>query len=166
MEKLVKIKHRSKKRVGRGYSSGKGGHTTGRGAKGQKARSKVGLLFQGMKTKKSLVKKLPLQRGKGRFKPLNQKPLPVDVSLLNFFKEGDKVEVASLVKKGIIKSKDALDGVKILGKSEVKVAVSVLVACSRQAKEAIEKAGGTLGAEISRVKKPAVQKTVSVTKKK
>ncbi len=65
--KLPKIVARGKKRVGRGRGSGKGGHTVGRGQKGQKARGKVGVLFEGMKMKKSLIKRLPLQRGKGKF---------------------------------------------------------------------------------------------------
>ena len=38
---------------GRGRGSGKGGHTTGRGHKGQLARERVHILFQGTKTKKS-----------------------------------------------------------------------------------------------------------------
>jgi large subunit ribosomal protein L15 len=36
---LEKLKTKSKKRVGRGYGSMKGGHTAGRGQKGQKSRS-------------------------------------------------------------------------------------------------------------------------------
>jgi large subunit ribosomal protein L15 len=68
MLKLPKIKTKSKKRVGRGYGSGKGGHTVGRGQKGQKARGSMGILFEGFKVKKSLIKRLPLKRGKGKFK--------------------------------------------------------------------------------------------------
>ena len=57
----------SKKRLGRGYGSGKGGHTSGRGQKGQKSRTKVHILFEGLKVKKSTLKKFPLLRGKGKF---------------------------------------------------------------------------------------------------
>lgn len=39
LDKLVKIKSKSTRRVGRGYGSGRGGHTVGRGQKGQKSRS-------------------------------------------------------------------------------------------------------------------------------
>ena len=53
--KLEKTVTKRKKRVGRGYGSGKGGHTSGRGQKGQKSRSHIGILFEGMKVKKSLV---------------------------------------------------------------------------------------------------------------
>lgn len=57
----------AKKRLGRGYGSGKGGHTSGRGQKGQKSRTKVHILFEGLKVKKSTLKKFPLLRGKGKF---------------------------------------------------------------------------------------------------
>lgn len=70
---LPAIKRKSKKRVGRGYGSGKGGHTSGRGQKGQKARGKISPLFEGTKVKKSLIQRLPLQRGKGKFKPKRKK---------------------------------------------------------------------------------------------
>lgn len=69
LHELPRIVERSKKRLGRGYGSGKGGHTVGRGQKGQKARGKIHPLFTGTKTKKSLLQRLPLLRGKGRLKP-------------------------------------------------------------------------------------------------
>jgi len=59
----------AKKRLGRGYGSGKGGHTSSRGQKGQKTRSKMHILFEGLKVKKSTLKKFPLLRGKGKFLP-------------------------------------------------------------------------------------------------
>ena len=68
LKKLPKTTTKKKKRLGRGYGSGKGGHTVGRGAKGLKARSKLPLTFEGTKIKKSLLQRLPLRRGKGRFK--------------------------------------------------------------------------------------------------
>lgn len=57
----------AKKRLGRGYGSGKGGHTSGRGQKGQKSRTNIHILFEGLKVKKSTIKKFPLLRGKGKF---------------------------------------------------------------------------------------------------
>lgn len=65
--KLPKIVSPRRKRVGRGRGSGKGSHTVGRGQKGQKARGKVGVIFEGMKMKKSFLKRLPKARGKGKF---------------------------------------------------------------------------------------------------
>lgn len=53
--------------------SGKGSHTSGRGQKGQKSRGKIHVLFEGMKMKKSLLKRLPLMRGKGKFRSRKNK---------------------------------------------------------------------------------------------
>lgn len=69
MTNLPKVVQKSKKRLGRGMGSGKGSHTVGRGQKGQKARGGVHILFEGFKMKKSLIKRLPLARGKGKFHP-------------------------------------------------------------------------------------------------
>ncbi len=67
--RLPKVNQRKSKRLGRGIGSGKGGHTSSRGQKGQKSRGSVSVLFEGMKMKKSLIKRLPLKRGKGKFLP-------------------------------------------------------------------------------------------------
>ena len=71
--KLEKIVARRKKRLGHGAGSGKGFHTSSRGQKGQKARSHVNILFEGFKVKKTLLRRLPVQRGKGKFKPKAKK---------------------------------------------------------------------------------------------
>lgn len=65
--RLPKVNQRKSKRLGRGIGSGKGGHTSSRGQKGQKSRDGISVLFEGMKMKKSLIKRLPLRRGKGKF---------------------------------------------------------------------------------------------------
>lgn len=67
MTKLPKVVAKSKKRLGRGMGSGKGSHTSSRGQKGQKSRGTIGVLFEGMKVRKSYLKRLPLMRGKGKF---------------------------------------------------------------------------------------------------
>jgi large subunit ribosomal protein L15 len=61
LHELTKIVKRRKKRVGRGYGSGKGGHTTGRGAKGQKIRNKLRPSFEGGQL--PLVRRLPRRGG-------------------------------------------------------------------------------------------------------
>ena len=71
--KLEKVVVGTGKRLGRGYGSGKGGHTSGGGQKGQKARGSVNILFEGYKVKKSFFKRLPLLRGKGKFKTRKNK---------------------------------------------------------------------------------------------
>lgn|SRR3989338_9905090 len=73
LSNLPKIKERGRKRLGRGYGSGKGGHTSSRGQKGQKTRGKIHPLFEGQKTKKSLIQRLPLLRGKGKNEPQKNK---------------------------------------------------------------------------------------------
>jgi len=142
LAKLAKVKNlRKKKRVGRGYGSGKGGHTVGRGSKGQKARGKVGLTFAGTKGKKSWLKRLPLWRGKGRLKARKVVRV-VNLSLLNkFYRSGEKVTSKSLVKKGVISSQEAL-AVKVLSQGELKKKLTVLLPCSKKAREKIIAAGG------------------------
>lgn len=130
------------KRLGRGYGSGKGGHTSSRGQKGQKTRNKIHILFEGVKVKKSTLKRLPLMRGKGKFKA-NKKPIVIKLELLNLFGSGDKVNIDTLIKKGIVKEKDAKEfGVKVLGGGELEKKLEVSVPVSKSAGEAIAKAGG------------------------
>src|SRR3989344_5747509 len=112
---LPKVVTKSAKRVGRGYGSGKGGHTTVRGAKGQKARRSIGILFEGVKMRKSLLSRLPLQQGKGKFKAKN-KPVIINIEVLNILADESKVDIDALVKAGIVRASDAKAfGVKILG---------------------------------------------------
>lgn len=68
LNQLPSITGKSKKRIGRGYGSGKGGHTSSRGQKGQKSRvgAKVALWFEGGQL--PLTKRLPMMRGKGKLK--------------------------------------------------------------------------------------------------
>ncbi len=143
LNKLPKTTTRKKKRVGRGYGSGKGGHTVGRGAKGLKARSKLPLTFEGTKIKKSLLQRLPLRRGKGRFKPLKPGSLIVNVRLLNLLPKKSIVNISTLAKQGIVDGEEAKKfGIKILGEGELKVPLSVELPCSKGAAQKIEKAGG------------------------
>ncbi|OGM57952.1 50S ribosomal protein L15 [Candidatus Woesebacteria bacterium RIFCSPHIGHO2_12_FULL_46_16] len=144
---LPKIVERRQKRVGRGIGSGKGGHTVGRGQKGQKSRSHIGILFEGMKMKKSLIKKLPLQRGKDKNRP-HPKPVIVKLEYLNLLPAGSKVSLDLLVKEGIVKSEDAaIAGVKILGDGDIKKKLTIEVPISGSAAKKIEKAGGKVSSE-------------------
>src|SRR3990170_2188941 len=142
MEKLPKTVKKSRKRLGRGYGSGKGGHTVGRGQKGQKARGKVGVMFEGIKMKKSFIKKLPLQRGRGKFGP-KDKPVIVKLGYLNLFASGAKVDLNALIKQGIVDKTDAQEfGVKILGDGNLGKKLTIEVPISKHAAKAVEKAGG------------------------
>jgi len=142
LSKLSKLKKRTKKRLGRGFGSGKGGHTSSRGQKGQKSRGGIGLAFEGTKIKKSLLKRLPLLRGRGRLKPKRSKPVIVNLKYLNLLPKGSLVDVEVLIKNGIINLEAKALGVKILGDGELDRDLLVALPVSKSAKAKIEKAGG------------------------
>lgn len=146
-DKLIKTTTKKKKRVGRGYGSGKGGHTAGRGQKGQKTRNKMGILFEGIKVKKSLIKRIPLQRGKGKFKARN-KPLVIKLGYLNLLPNGTKVDINNLVKHGIVRKDDAEKyGVKILGDGKLEKKLTIALPISKSAAKMVEKTGGKITKE-------------------
>jgi len=132
MTRLPKIVAKSKKRLGRGMGSGKGSHTSSRGQKGQKSRGKVNVLFEGMKMKKSLLKRLPLMRGKGKFH-VNVKPIAIKYDRLEAFPVGSVVTVELLVKRGILKARLAkIHGVKIIGIGDNKKKFTFKVSISKR----------------------------------
>lgn len=146
-KKLPKIVDRRKKRVGRGYGSGKGGHTAGRGQKGQKSRRNLGILFEGLKVKKSLLRRLPQLRGKDKFKAAPG-PLILNVSDLNELPSGTKVSIKNLVKRGLVNESEAKKhGVKILGNGKLKKKLTVSLPTSSSAARKIKKAGGKIEKE-------------------
>lgn len=119
------------KRLGRGYGSGKGGHTSSRGQKGQKTRNKIHILFQGVKVKKSTLKRLPLLRGRGKFEAA-AKPVIVRSEKLNVFNDGAKVDLESLIKEGLVNEKAARKyGVKILNSGKLTKKLEILVPTSK-----------------------------------
>ncbi|MEK7526303.1 MAG: 50S ribosomal protein L15 [Patescibacteria group bacterium] len=140
---LQKIVTRGKKRLGQGYGSGKGGHTSGRGQKGQKSRGSVGILFEGMKVKKSLIHRLPFLRGKLKNRP-HPKALPINLDQLNTLPAGTKVTVEALMKANLIGDNAIKFGVKILAKGKLEKKLEVALPASESAKKAIEAAGGKL----------------------
>jgi len=129
----------SRKRVGRGTSSGNG-KTAGRGQKGQKARAggspRVG--FEGGQM--PLSRRLP-KRG---FKNVFAKNIAVvNVRDLNRFDGSNPVDIVALRLAGLVRGQ--ADGVKILGNGEVNVKLNVIVdAVSASARDKIEKAGGSI----------------------
>ena len=119
VHELPKTVTRSKKRLGQGHGSGRG-KTSGRGTKGQKARGKINASFEGGQL--PLIKRLPLKRGKDRNKSLKKKQLAVNVKYLNIFEKDAVVNLASLIKAGILDAGAVKETVKILGDGELKVA--------------------------------------------
>jgi large subunit ribosomal protein L15 len=128
---------RPPKRVGRGRSSGHG-KTSGRGMKGQKARGKTRIGFEGGQM--PLQRRIPKLRG---FKPRAKKEFHlVNVEKLNDFADGDSVTPESLVEKGIIKKLEK--EVKVLGRGELERKLTVRAnAFTRGAVAKIEAAGGS-----------------------
>ncbi len=142
LNQLPKTTAKKKKRRGRGYGSGKGGHTTGRGAKGTKARSKIKPWFEGGQT--PLTIRLPMKRGKGKFKP-RPGPVILNVKFLNLLPKNAKVNLNSLIKHGLVDKKNGQEfGVKILGGGELKVPLKVELPCSKGAVKKIKAAGGEI----------------------
>jgi len=157
LSNLVKTTKKTKKRVGRGHGSGKGGHTVGRGRSGQKSRGKVPLIFEGTKIKKSLLKRLPLLRGKGKFKSYKPSKIVINLKYLNFFKTGEIVNLETLIKKGIVNREDTLFGVKILGDGELAIPLKVQLPVSKGARAKIEKAGGSVEMPLIEAKKETIK---------
>lgn len=136
----LKREHPNKKsrQVGRGGTRGK---TSGRGGKGQTARA-------GNKRRpqmRDIIKKIPKLRGY-RFASPSIKPTPVNVESLNVFKAGSVVTKKELFENKLIrKIGGVLPSVKILGKGEISVGLSI-IGCevSSSARAKIEKAGGSV----------------------
>jgi len=137
----LKPKHKLKKRkrVGRG---GKRGTYSGRGLKGQ--RSRAGRKFK--PAIRGLIKRYPKLRGY-KFKRITLKPAIVNIEVLEKkFKAGDRVTPAVLIERGVIRRiKGRLPKVKILGQGKLTKEL-IIEGCqaSKQAREEIEKAGGSI----------------------
>lgn len=161
LDKLPKLLQKSKKRIGRGAGSGRG-KTAGRGTKGQKAREKVKLGFEGGQT--PLIKRLPQKRGLKNYKP-GKKPVIVNLKYLNLLPPHSVVDTEALIKAKIVDEQARKFGVKILGNGQITVPLQVLVSTSRQVAEKIKAVGGKLGEEAKKeTEKPKAAKTAKVTK--
>ena len=129
------------KRLGRGIGSGLG-KTSGKGHKGQKARSGGGVRpgFEGGQM--PLVRRIPKRGFNNRFRKVYS---IVNIAALEGkFENGAVVDAEALIVSGILsKIEDA--GVKILGNGELTKSLTVKAnKFSASTKEAIEKAGGSV----------------------
>ena len=130
----------ARKRVGRGNAAGQGTYS-GRGLKGQKARSgnKPRRFFEGGQTR--LFKKLPFRRGFTN--PFRVEYQPVNLDDLQKLDEGTEVTPELLKEKGVLRS--IRKPVKILASGELTKKLSVTAhRFSLAAKEKIEAAGGSV----------------------
>ena len=138
LHELPKIKKRSAKRVGRGYGSGKGGHTTGRGHKGQKARGKVSPDLEGGQT--PLHHRIPKKRGVKR--SFADEVVVINVGKLAQFADDETITPQKLLEAGLV-GRVPKGGVKLLGDGEVAKKFTIEgLNYSKSAQEKIEAAGG------------------------
>ena len=150
---------KTRMRVGRGIGSGKG-KTAGRGVKGQKSRSGVAIKgFEGGQM--PIHMRLPKR---GFNKPNRLKFSEINIGQLQAAVDAGKLDAKAtitaelLVEAGIVRR--VLDGVRVLGKGEIKTGLTLDVAgASKSAIEAIEKAGGKVNIKVPT---PAPQKEAKV----
>ncbi len=129
-----------KTRVGRGVGSGLG-KTSGRGQKGQKARS-TGLAgrlyFEGGQT--PLARRLPKRGFKN---PFPVKIAEINVGDLDGFDTGSTLDLEILRERGLVKGRPEL--LKVLGVGDLTKKLTIRAhGFSKSAKEKIEKAGGSV----------------------
>ncbi len=128
------------KRLGRGIGSGLG-KTSGKGHKGQWARSGGGVRpgFEGGQM--PLIRRIPKKGFNNHFRKVYA---IVNIEVLNNLEANTVVDYDYLYEQGLIKEVKNAQGLKVLGNGELNVALTVKAAkFSASAKEAIEKAGGT-----------------------
>ena len=134
-------RHR-RKRVGRGHGSG---HvkTSGRGQKGQKARtgSSIPAHFEGGQTR--FATRMPYLGG---FKnPFRKEYIVVNLSDLKVFAAGERVSTQTLAEHGLIRASQTKGMLKVLGNGKVDRALHIRPhKVSASARAAIEAAGGSI----------------------
>jgi large subunit ribosomal protein L15 len=129
----------SRKRLGRGIGSGLG-KTSGKGHKGQWARSGGGVRpgFEGGQM--PLIRRIPKRGFNNHFR---KEYSIVNLSVLEGLESNSVVDIEMLNEKGLIKLVKNSAGLKVLGNGQLTKALTVKAqAFSASAKEAIEKAGG------------------------
>ena len=143
LNSLTKLKRRSKKRLGRGIGSGKGGHTVGRGQKGQTSRSghQIRDGFEGGQNPLQL--RLPKKKGvrlsskaaSEFMSPRSRTKVQVSLNYLNKFDEGETVTEKSILEmkgvtgkvyikvidSGSLKKKINIEGIKVSVGAKVKI---------------------------------------------
>lgn len=151
LSNLTKTKSRSKKRVGRGIGSGKGGHTSGRGQKGQTSRSgnQIRAGFEGGQN--PLFKRLPKKPGTRMalktpsefLKPRIVEKLQVSLGFLGRFEEGSTITRDILLTAKRCKDKNAY--IKVIDAGELKKKVNIEgIKVTKGAAAKIEKLGGKI----------------------
>jgi large subunit ribosomal protein L15 len=137
------------KRLGRGHSSGKG-KTSGRGVKGQTARSGVALAgFEGGQM--PLYRRMP-KRG---FNNIFAKSYEIlNLGRLQKAIDAKKIDISATVDEAVLKAaglvRNSREGVRLLGKGELTAKVKLdVTGASKSAIAAVEKAGGSITVRIA-----------------
>lgn len=145
LSSLNKATVKQQKRIGRGIGSGVGGHTTGRGNKGDKIRGKTKITFDGTKIKKGWIKRTPFLRGKHRVLPQKNLFIFNFNDLEKMFKANDTVDIKSLSKLTGNSEKLLTDKVKILSNGTLTKALNFKgILFSEKARGIIIAAGGKI----------------------
>ena len=148
-------------RVGRGIGSGKG-KTGGRGQKGQKSRSGVAIKgFEGGQM--PLHMRLPKR---GFNNPFGKDYAEVNLGMVQKFIDAKKLDAKKDIDHAALKAaglaRGGKDGVRLLGKGELKAKAKFVVAgASKSAIEAVEKAGGSV--EVIAKAQPEAEKKAART---
>lgn len=144
LENIPKRKNRISKgkRIGRGYGSGVGGHTVGRGTKGQKSRSghKSLQFFEGGN--------VPFFRRMPKYKGFNPK-FKIEAAVVSIedleknYNDGEIVNEETLKAKALVKK--ASTKIKVLGQGELSKKLTIEgIQLSESARNKVEKAGGAI----------------------
>jgi large subunit ribosomal protein L15 len=152
--------HHKSKRLGRGIGSGKG-KTSGKGVKGQKARTGVALNgFEGGQM--PIYRRLPKR---GFFNPFRKVYAPVNLSTLEAAIAAGRIDAEhpiteeSLRAAGLVRGR-RIAGVRLLAKGEITRAVTITVAgASAAAVEAVRKVGGSVTTTVVRSTEEAATPT-------
>ncbi len=134
-------------RRGRGFGTGKGGHTVGRGTKGQKSRSGYSRPRPGFEGgQMPLSRRLPKLKGfsRGKFE-LGKKHYVLQLSEIVEVVEGSEITPETVVTTDIVNDKSRVLSFKIVYDKDITKKVTIDgIAISKRAAEAVEKAGGKI----------------------
>lgn len=135
---------RGKGRLGRGYGSGHGGHTSTRGQKGQLSRTghKSSENFAGGNV--PYYRRFPKYRGAENNLLKKEKPFGVNLSTLDsVFSEGASITLDELKSKKLVRN--TVTKVKVLGKGKITKSLNIKgLAISESVKKKILESKGTI----------------------
>ena len=140
LSNLPKSTTTSKKRIGRGFGSGVGGHTVGRGQKGQKTRGTMPVWFEGGQL--PIIRRTPFIKGKHRFQSIYSQPIVVNLDYLNKLDENTIVDSKFLIERLKLNEKEAKKSFKVVATGKIEKPLEIAILATAGAVKLIEKAGG------------------------